>query len=97
MFANRFTLASIKTVFLSAQVRHGAIALCLTLSPAWADTQPASLAVQVSGFTHARGHAVANLFRAEDDVLKPELSYRRASAETAMRLAAICTDRAVAM
>ena len=81
MFANRFTLALISAENYFAQVLPGAIALCVILSPAWADTQPASFAVQVSGFAHARGHVVANLFRAEDDVLKPEKSYQRISAE----------------
>ena len=59
----------------------GIAALCLTLTPVWADAEPAKLVVQVSGFTHARGHALANLFREGDDVLKPEQAYRRTSAE----------------
>ena len=59
----------------------GITALCLTLTPVWAGAEPAKLVVQVSGFTHARGHALANLFREGDDVLKPEQAYRRTSAE----------------
>ena len=39
------------------------------------------LTVQVHGFKHQRGHAIANIFREGDDVLKPEKSYRRVKAE----------------
>lgn len=41
----------------------------------------ATLSIQVRGFTHERGHAVANLFREGDDVLKPNKAFRRVQAE----------------
>lgn len=37
----------------------------------------ATLSIQVRGFPHERGHAVANLFHEGDDVLKPNKAYRR--------------------
>ena len=40
-----------------------------------------TLSIQVQGFTHERGHAVANLFREGDDVLKPDKAYRHAQAD----------------
>lgn len=40
-----------------------------------------TLSIQVHGFTHERGHAIANLFREGDDVLKPDKAYRHAQAE----------------
>ncbi|MBI3772529.1 MAG: DUF2141 domain-containing protein [Gammaproteobacteria bacterium] len=40
-----------------------------------------TLSIQVHGFSHERGHAVANLFREGDDVLKPDKAYRREQAE----------------
>jgi uncharacterized protein (DUF2141 family) len=45
-----------------------------------ADTPPA-LAIQMSGFDHDRGQAVVNVFRATDDVLKPDTAYRHLQAE----------------
>ena len=59
----------------------GIAALCLTLTLAWAGAVPEKLVVQVSGFTHARGHAIANLFREGGNVLKADQAYLRASAE----------------
>lgn len=40
-----------------------------------------TLSIQVRGFTHERGHAIANLFREGDDVLKPDKAYQRVQAE----------------
>jgi len=40
-----------------------------------------TLSLRVSGFAHDRGHAIANLFREGDDVLKPDAAYRRVQAD----------------
>ena len=48
---------------------------------AFAVDPTATLSIQVSGFSHERGHAVANLFREGDDVLKPDKAYQRVQAE----------------
>lgn len=41
----------------------------------------APLSIQVRGFAHEHGHAVANLFREGDDVLKPDKAYRHVQAD----------------
>lgn len=40
-----------------------------------------TLSIQVSGFAHQRGHAIANLFREGDEVLNLKNVYRRAQVE----------------
>lgn len=40
-----------------------------------------TLSIQANGFLHARGHAVANLFREGDEVLNLKNVYRRAQVE----------------
>ena len=48
---------------------------------AFAADATGTLTIQVSGFAHERGHAVANLFREGDDVLKHNTAYRKVTAE----------------
>ncbi len=57
---------------------------CISLSfsgGALAADVTATLSIQAGGFAHPRGHAIASLFRAEDDVLKHGTAYRKATAE----------------
>ena len=68
----RFSLVMKFGVAIASMVFCGA-ALAADLSP--------RLSIQVSGFTHERGHAVANLFREGDDVLKPDKAFRHVQAE----------------
>lgn len=86
MFVNILVSAVNRSVLFSAHTQRCvcAVVACLILMPAQADdvdTAQVNLVVHASGFAHARGHAVANLFREEDDVLKPDKAYRRVSAE----------------
>ncbi len=64
-------------------VRKSGVAIACTVlcSAAFAADSSATLSIQVRGFTHDRGHAVANLFREGDDVLKPDKAYRHAQAD----------------
>ena len=54
-----------------ALCRAYAVATCLTLIPAVADTVHADLVVHASGFAHERGQAIASLFRDGDNVFGP--------------------------
>jgi uncharacterized protein (DUF2141 family) len=60
----------------------GMALIFLSVSPAaFAADSTSALSLQVRGFSHDRGRAVANLFRETDDVLKPDTAYRRVQAE----------------
>jgi uncharacterized protein (DUF2141 family) len=57
-------------------------AIALLIAPGTglaSDAGAGSLAVSVSGFKNAQGHAIINLFREGQDVLKLRQAYRRAS------------------
>lgn len=80
MFVHGYLLSKgVGAFFLAGRTAY-ALAVCLLMMPAWADTAQAHLTLHINGFAHARGHAVANLFREGGDVLKPDQSYRRVSA-----------------
>ena len=69
MFTNISLLVVNAKKKLVARSRVYAVAACLILPPAWADTGQADLVVHVSGFAHERGQAIASLFRDGDDVV----------------------------
>lgn len=68
MIANILVSVGIVRMFFIARFRACAVAMCLILTPALADTGHADLVVNVSGFAHERGQAIASLFREGYDV-----------------------------
>jgi len=68
----RFSLIRKSVVAIACTVFYGA-SLAADLS--------STLSIQVRGFTHERGHAVANLFRDGDDVLMPDKAFRHIQAD----------------
>ena len=79
MFADILVLVRDVSTFCTARYTAGALAMCLILTPVWADQAQADLTVHVNGFAHERGQAIASLFRDGEDVFgKP---YIRLAAE----------------
>jgi len=50
------------------RVRAWAFSMCLVVTSAWSDTSQDDLIIHISGFTHARGQAIASLFGEGADV-----------------------------